>query len=313
MRRLRLGVIGRTEMLLEAAHQAAAAGHEIALVATCRPSGHELATEADFEALAQASHAPFLRHRELTSTQGLEQVRAARCDLAISMNWLTLIPAALRDLFVHGVFNAHPGDLPRYKGNACPNWAILNGESSIGLVIHQMEDELDSGAIAARRFHALSPDTTIADVYDWLRLCVPEAFGEVITATARGTLQLSPQSTLAQDSLRCYPRRPEDGRIDWAQPVGAVDRLVRASGAPFSGAFTFLNGDRKLTILSARPVFSPAPFLAIPGQVAYARDGDPVIAANGGYLRLTDVRLDGSPDAATAKKTVLSSLRNRLT
>lgn len=313
MRRLRIGVIGRTEMLLEAARRAQAEGHEIALVATCKPSGHELATEADFEALAKANGAPFLRHGDLTSEHGLNLIRQARCDLAISMNWLTLIPEHVRALFGLGVFNAHPGDLPRYKGNACPNWAILNGEDQIGLSIHQMEDELDSGAIAAKRFFAVQPQITIADVYAWLRTSVAEAFGEMIAAAAREQLRLTPQSAVPEDSLRCYPRRPEDGKIDWQQPLAAIDRLIRASSHPFAGAFAWLEGTRKVTILAAHPMLSREPFLAIPGQVAYAVDGDPVIAANGGYLRLTDLRVDGCVDATDARKAVLSSLRNRLT
>ncbi|MDP3407491.1 methionyl-tRNA formyltransferase [Bosea sp. (in: a-proteobacteria)] len=313
MRRLRIGVIGRTEMLIEAARRAQAEGHEIALVATCKPSGHELATVADFEALAKASGAPFLRHRDLASEHGLDLVRQAQCDLAISMNWLTLIPAHVRALFALGVFNAHPGDLPRYKGNACPNWAILNGEERVGLSIHQMEDELDGGAIVAKRFLALQASTTIADVYGWLRTSIPEAFGEMVAAAARGELRLTPQSTAPEDSLRCYPRRPEDGKIDWQQPLAAIDRLIRASGHPFAGAFAWLEGTRKVTILAACPVLPREPFLAIPGQVAYAVDGDPVIAANGGYLRLTDLRVDGCVDATDARNAVLSSLRNRLT
>lgn len=312
MKKLRLGVIGRTEMLLEAARRALGRNHEIAFVATCKPSGHELATERDFEELAHAAGAPFLRHKELTSESGIAMARSAGCDLAISMNWLTLIPADVRALFGHGIFNAHPGDLPRYRGNACPNWAILNGESQVGLCIHRMEDDLDAGAVAARRFFPLTPTSAVADVYEWLRSAIPDAFLDVVEAAAHARLILTPQSTRPEDALRCYPRRPEDGLIDWAQPVEAVDRLIRASGRPFAGAFSFLEGQRKVTIWSAARIMSPEPFLAIPGQVAYAIDGDPVIAGNGGYVRLTDVCVDGCAGDAASKQAILSSLRNRL-
>lgn len=312
MKRLRLGVIGRTEMLLEAARRAMSRNHEIGFVATCKSSGHELATERDFEELAHAAGAPFLRHKELISESGMEMARSARCDLAISMNWLTLIPAHVRALFGHGVFNAHPGDLPRYRGNACPNWAILNGESHVGLCIHRMEDDLDAGPVAARRLFPLAPASSVADVYDWLRSAIPDAFMDVIEAAADARLVLAPQSTRPEDALRCYPRRPEDGVIDWAQPVELIDRLIRASGRPFAGAFSFLEGQRKVTIWSAVRAVSSEPFLAIPGQVAYAVDGDPVIAGNGGYIRLTDVSVDGCEGVAAAKQAILSSLRNRL-
>jgi methionyl-tRNA formyltransferase len=309
---LRVAVIGRTEMLLDAARRVQSDGHIISLVATCKESGHELAGAVDFERLAKESEAPFLQGRALASEGGLAVIREARCDIAISMNWLTLIPSSVRDCIRLGVFNAHPGDLPRFKGNACPNWAILLGEPHVALTIHAMADQLDAGPIFEKTYLALHNDVDMRQVYEWLRTAVPEAYQRLIKAAANDVLQLMSQPENPQLGLRCYPRRPEDGRIDWTRPTQDVLRLVRASTRPFAGAFTFLEGSRRLTIWSGRVEQILEPFCAAPGQVAFGVGGDPVIAGSDGYLRLLDIELEGCNSVVEAKTAVLSSLRNRL-
>ena len=310
--RVRVAVIGRTGMLLEAGRRIASDGHEIGLVATCRSSGHEEAQEADFARWANDIGAPLVSKGRLDSPEILSAIASAGCDMAISMNWLSLLPASVRDCFRHGIFNAHPGDLPRFKGNACPNWAILTGEPHAVLTIHRMDDALDSGPIASKSSYPLGDTTTIADVYRWLHMAVPDAFVALVRSVAEGGLDLRPQNSNPEAGLRCYPRRPEDGRIEWKAPATEISRLVRASGKPFGGAFTYLEGSRRLTVWSADIVVAQEPFLAVAGQVASSIAGDPLICCGADYLRLTDVTLEGEDDPVVAKKLVLSSLRNRL-
>lgn len=312
LRPLRVAVIGRTEMLFNAAMRVRNDGHIISLVATSKESGHELASLADFEQLAKEARAPFLKGKALVSERGIATIRESRSDIAISMNWLTLIPASVRNAVRLGVFNAHPGDLPRFKGNACPNWAILLGEPHVALTIHAMGDQLDAGPIFEKTYLPLRDDVDMRQIYDWLRTAVPEAYQRLVKAAAGNVLKLTPQSDVPQRGLRCYPRRPEDGRIDWSRPVRDVLRLVRASTRPFDGAFTLLENSRRLTIWSGRVELVAEPFCAVAGQVAFNADGDPVIAGADGYVRLLDIELEGCNSVAEAKTAVLSSLRNRL-
>lgn len=310
-RRLRVGVFGRTEMLFEAARRICDAGHVVPIVGTCRASGHELKTEVDYERWAADIGAGFLRGPRLDQPDTIALLREARCDVAISMNWTGLITPIVRAQFTHGIFNSHPGDLPRFKGNACPNWAILLGEPRIALTIHQMSDELDEGPVASKSYFGIDAETTIADVYDWLRIEVPVQFSCLIDAIVQEKLNLMPQPTSPELGLRCYPRRSSDGRIDWTKSAENISRLVRASGRPFAGAFTMLEGDVRLIVWGARVEPHREPLMAVPGQVVYAAAGDPVIATGDGLLRLTDLELDGAVSNG-AKLAVLSSLRNRL-
>ena len=117
---MRIGVIERTRMLIEAARAVAADDHQIAFVQTCRAEAHYDATEEDFRALAREVDAPFFGSPR---TSDMAAIWAAeRPDVAISINWPSMIKAATRDVARYGVLNAHAGDLPRYRGNACPNW-----------------------------------------------------------------------------------------------------------------------------------------------------------------------------------------------
>jgi methionyl-tRNA formyltransferase len=311
-RRLRVAVLGRTEMLLEAARLVAGAGHAVPLVGTCKASDTSAADEEDFRRFAESVGADFFCTAAIGAPAQLARLQAARCDIAISMNWLSLIGTAARDAFKHGVFNAHPGDLPRYRGNACPNWAILAGEPHVGLCIHQMVDALDAGPVALRDRFPLHDRVDVEDVYVWLRRRVPELFLQLVELAAAGSLQPIPQPADPGMALRCYPRRPEDGRIDWSQPADQVHRLVRATTRPMQGAFTLLEGTRRVTVWRAEVVQSPEPFLALPGQVCFARESDPVVACGEAMLRLCEVSVEGCTGDREAKDTVLASLRNRL-
>lgn len=311
-KKLRVAVLGRTEMLLEAARMIAAAGHTVPLVGTCKASDTSAATEHDFHELAGQLRADYFCTGAINAPAQLERLQSARCDLAVSMNWISLIGPAARASFPFGVFNAHPGDLPRYRGNACPNWAILNDEPHVGLCIHQMVDELDAGPVALRDHFSLDQSTDVADVYAWLRTRIPELFLELVKQAARSELQLVPQPADERLALRCYPRRPDDSRIDWSRKATDVHRLIRASTRPSQGAFTMLESQRRVTIW--RAVVEPAgeTFLAIPGQVCRAAAGDPVVACGEGMVRLTELSVEGCSGSAEGKAAILASLRNRL-
>jgi UDP-4-amino-4-deoxy-L-arabinose formyltransferase/UDP-glucuronic acid dehydrogenase (UDP-4-keto-hexauronic acid decarboxylating) len=215
--------------------------------------------------------------------------------------------------FPLGVLNAHAGDLPRFRGNACPNWAILTGEPHVGLCVHRMVPELDAGPVFLRDRLALDDDTYIGDVYAWLERRIPEMLAAAIDGLSDNTLAPVPQPDDPALVLRAYPRRPEDSRIEWAWPRRRVLAMVRASSRPFSGAFAYLEGERKLIIWRAAQITSPGEILAAPGQVCDRLEGDPAIACGDGLIRLIDISLEGAADVQEAKRLVTASLRNRLT
>lgn len=302
---MRIALIGRTAGLLEAGRRACAAGHSIGLVWTVAGDGQHGATTDDFGALATACGSIF--HAGPRLPPGL--LEGAGCDIALSINWPVLLPTAVLRGFPLGVLNAHAGDLPRYRGNACPNWAILNAEPYVGLCIHLMAEALDAGPVVLREQFMLDDNTYVGDVYHWIMARIPAMFVAAAEGLATGRLQPTLQDEA--DALRCYPRRPADGRIDWSVSAEEVLRLVRASSRPFDGAFTMLEGERRITIWRASLV-DAGRILAVPGQVCFEQGGAPVIASKRGCLRLDEILLEGAPDEATARRAVLRSLRHRL-
>ena len=289
-------------------------GHEIGLVGTCRAEAFYGTDESAFEAFACEVGAPFFNDARINSPEQVADLRRSACEIGVSINWLTVLREEACTAFPRGVLNAHAGDLPRFRGNACPNWAILMGEPHVGLCIHQMEPgELDSGAVFLRDRYPLDATTYIGDVYTWLERRIPEMFRETIERLERGAIEATPQSTDTKAALRCHPRRPEDARISWQWDAGSISRLVRASSRPFDGAYSFLEGERRITVWKASIAEPATPFLAVPGQVLGADACDyPLIACGNGAIRLEDIEIDGNQNPGAARTAILKSLRQRL-
>lgn len=294
---MRVAIIGRTTSLVATARLLIARGHQIGVIVTPYK-------DQEFLSLATDCGLELIVSTKLNSDSVTAQLRRAKCDVAVSVNWITLIKDEALSCFQYGILNAHGGDLPRYRGNACQNWAILRDENQIGLCIHKMAPELDAGPVYAREFFALSSHTYITDVYAWLARRIPEMFADSLDKIMTGVAP-TPQVNDPRKALRCYPRRPEDSRIDWNRSAEEIHRLVRASSYPFDGAFCFLEDSRKLVIWRAE-VFEPiGQHIAMPGQPCEPIEGDPIIACGSGFLRLTDVSVD--------KAEINRSVRSRLT
>lgn len=310
---MRVAILGRTGALLRAGRLLAAAGFDIPIVGTCLPGAYDGVGSADFEGFAREQGSQFFCNARINSPQVIGALRQAQCDVALSLNWVTVVGAEACGLFRHGILNVHAGDLPRYRGNACPNWAILNGESVVGLTVHRMlPDQLDSGPILLKAFHAIDESTYIADIYQWLNDAVPQLCHVALTRLRDGAAGFIDQDPNPATWLRCYPRRPEDGLIDWHRPSREIHRLVRASSHPFDGAFTYLEGKDLVKIWRADMAIHPGPFLAVPGQVIGRAENALTVACGDGVLAITDVEVGGQR-GAEARATVGRSLRNRLT
>jgi methionyl-tRNA formyltransferase len=304
---MKVAIIGRTEILYDTALQLQASGHKIVCILTAKEAPEYRRGAEDFRELAEQWAIPFVcsarihEHRDF-----LAQVQA---DIAVSINYSGVIPEEITALFPLGILNAHGGDLPRYRGNACQAWAILNGEERIGLCIHRMVgDELDSGDIITRAYLPINIDSTVGQAMDWIERVTPGLFVDTLAQLQRKPgFVLERQSKDPTLALRCYPRRPEDGRIDWYKPALDIVRLVNASGRPYAGAFCF-HEDRRLTVWEAR-LGDDERFLAVPGQVTAITDDYLEVAAAVGKVRLTRLAVEG---ALVQPAAVCRSIRSRL-
>ena len=227
---MKFAALGRTHWLLDAIRAAAARGHQPVLIGTAEPMPEYRCTARDFERLAAELGCAFFAGTIVNTPDAVALAAASGAQVAISVNWPTIIGAEMRRVFRHGILNAHAGDLPRFRGNACPNWAIITGEPRVAITVHQMSDELDAGPVLLTRACPIDDTTYIADVYDFMTANIPDMLAEALDGLTAGTLVPRHQSLDPADALRCYPRRPEDGFLDFTRPADALGRLVHIGG-----------------------------------------------------------------------------------
>ena len=303
--------LGRTHWLLRSIEACAARGHRVMAIVTAKPSPEYKAKEKDFQRLARKADARFLCVDRLSKETISKLAVVTGADVAISVNWPSLIPPSVLNLFEKGIINAHAGDLPRFRGNACPNWAILSGEEKVVLSLHRMAPDLDAGPIHAQRSFRLKPDTYIGDVYRFLDDNMPGMFADLLDTMARGKARPKIQSQRPNGILRCLPRLPSDGFLDWARSAQDLCRVVRATAEPFPGAFTYFGGE-KLVVWRARSRPLPHAFLGVPGQVVQVsrERGDVSIFTGKGLLDLEMVEWRSSGRRKAAD--IIQSTRVRL-
>lgn len=307
---MRVAIIGRTAALLETARVLIDNGCTIPLVISAQPAAHDTAGEQQFRDLANRAGAHYISAATLDAV-AIDRVIAERggIDIGVSLNYPTVIGQQVIDRFRLGILNAHGGDLPRYRGNASQAWALLSGESRIGLCIHRMVGgQLDSGDVVLRRHLRVTIDTRIGEVHAWMEQSVPGLFAEAVRIMQQPSPRLEPQNHAM--ALRSYPRRPEDGRIDWSLDRESILRLVNASSEPYTGAFCTYRGE-KLIVWRAALARDDERYLAMPGQVARIdkSSGAVDVITGHGKLRLLEVEWSGSRGHASA---LITSIRDRL-
>ena len=304
---MRIAIVGRTEILYNTAIMLRNNGYEIGLIITAKEAPEYTKTASDFAALANSWDIPFIQTPRIE--EAIDKIKLIpQIDIGISLNYSGVIPSSVIDIFPLGILNAHGGDLPKYRGNACQAWAIINGENKVGLCIHRMiGGELDSGDIITREYFNLNLDTKVTEIYQWMSKRVPVLFCDALSSLNKNpNFILERQSKNPSDALRCYPRKPEDGRINWNKSAIEILRLINACNKPYAGAFCYFN-DQKIIIWDAN-LATEENFLAAPGQVTLVESRFVEVATGHGKLRINEIEVSGE---FIAPNSIISSLRCR--
>jgi methionyl-tRNA formyltransferase len=305
---MKVAIIGRTEILYETIELLRSKNHEVVCILTAKEAPEYERTALDFKELAQNLKIPFALGSKISDFH--EFLKAVNADISISINYSGIIPQSVINLFPLGILNAHGGDLPRYRGNACQAWAILNGEERVGLCIHKMiGGELDSGDIITREYLPIDSQTKVTRIMEWMAARIPSLMLESLELlSGEPSYFIERQSQNPKDALRCYPRRPEDGRIQWSNLSVDILRLINASNKPYAGAFCQYEG-KKVLIWDAELVDDDEEHCAVPGQVTKIGDDFVEVACAGGKLRLLELEIDG---AVMVPNMIIKSIRKRL-
>ncbi|MFO0891120.1 MAG: methionyl-tRNA formyltransferase [Isosphaeraceae bacterium] len=235
------------------------------------------------------------------------QIGELEPDCVVVSSYDRVLPEAIlgRRRFV----NVHYSPLPRYRGRANVNWAVINGERAAGITIHTIVPGLDAGNILFQQLIPIHDDQTVADLYLELNRIQRERLGAAVRAYIEGDPGAEQREA---EATYCCSRNPEDGEIDWSRSARQIHDLIRALAPPFPGAFTHLDG-RRLAVWKAE-CLEPAPAYVgrVPGRVvAVSRmDGFVDVLAGEGVVRLHEVqRVEGAREPAA---TVIGSVRETL-
>lgn len=266
----------------------AARGIDIALVVTHRDNPAETIWFESVAALCDEMGIPWIAPSDPAAPALHAQVAAAQPDFIFSFYYRHMLPTALLALAPRGAYNLHGSLLPKYRGRAPVNWAVLHGEIETGATLHEMTARPDAGAIAGQTMVPILPDDTAFDVFGKLTVAAEQTLWRALPGLIAGT---APRlaNDLAQGSY-FGARTPEDGRIDWTRPARDIYNLHRAVAPPYPGAWTVLDG-RRLVLGRAR--MASGTFAGKPGLAL--QDGQLVgIGGDGQALRITQLLEDGA-------------------
>ena len=193
---------------------------------------------------------PVFTPASVNTPEWRERIAALRPDLILSVYYRHMIGTRILGLPRLGAWNMHGSLLPRYRGRAPINWAVLHGEPRIGMTLHRMVKSADAGAIVDQEGVAIGPRDTAEQAFRKVLPCARRVLARRIDELLAGNAPETPQD----ESQATYfgGRTPEDGRIDWTRPSLELFNLVRAVTDPYPGAFTDL-GAARLMVWWAEP------------------------------------------------------------
>jgi len=218
--------------------RALAAGHEIAAVYTRAPKAagrgmKQQATPVEIE--ARRLNIPVLTPKSLKTGEALAEFQAFGADAAVVVAYGLILPQAILDAVPKGCFNLHASLLPRWRGAAPINRAIMAGDSESGVMVMKMDAGLDTGDVALAERIAMTDATTAADLHDELARLGAPLMVRAMAALEQGTLTLTPQS---RNGITYAAKIEKDeAQIDWTRPAREVLRHCHGL-SPFPGAWS---------------------------------------------------------------------------
>ena len=210
------------------------AGVDVALVVTHRDDPNENVWFGNVASLAAERGLSVLIDPDEKTL--LEKIASIAPDFIFSFYYRRMLPPSILRLAKRGAFNMHGSLLPKYRGRAPVNWAVLNGETETGATLHEMVEKPDAGRIVDQQAVAIGPDETAVDVFKKVTDAAETVLRRCIKGLLTGKAVLKPQNL----SMGSYfgGRKPEDGRIDWTRSAAEIHNLVRAVAPPYPGAFS---------------------------------------------------------------------------
>ena len=226
-----------------------AAGIKIDLVVTHQDDPNENIWFGSVSNLCSEHQIPYVMPSAAELHDLIPQLQALAPDYIFSFYYRNMIPAQILACAKIAALNMHGSLLPKYRGRAPVNWAILHGESKTGATLHVMEVKPDAGDIVAQAEVSIGSDETATDVFAKVSQAAVSVIGAVLPDLILGKVPHQPND-LSQGSY-FGGRKPSDGLIHWDQSAQQIHNLVRAVAPPYPGAFTDWHGQNMIVARSS--------------------------------------------------------------
>jgi methionyl-tRNA formyltransferase len=256
-----------------------------------RPKGRDLKLQASpVKEQALQAKLPVLQPERARSEPFLEQLRQLQPELIAVAAYGQILPKTILDLPRFGCLNVHTSLLPKYRGAAPIQWAILNGDAETGVTIMKMDVGLDTGDILTQARTPIQPEDDAQTLHDRLAKMGADLLVQTIPDYVAGKITAQPQAAEGVSHARKIEKR--DGRVDWNQPARVVWNRVRGL-VPWPGAFTSLPGQPQphlLKIWRAEVVQRSGQ----PGEILQADKHGVVVACGQEALRILVLQREGA-------------------
>lgn len=289
---LRLIFMGTPDFAVPTLIELAGAGHEIVAVYTRapKPAGRGLELQ-DTPVAREAKRLglPVLTPKTLRTEEAQAEFARFGADVAVVVAYGLILPKAILDAVPLGCFNLHASLLPRWRGAAPINRAVMAGDAESGVTVMKMDEGLDTGGMAMMERVAIGPDMTAGELHDRLAVIGGDLMHRALGALERGSLQIVPQP---QDGVTYAEKIDKaETRIDWSRPAREVHNHIRGL-SPFPGAWFELPGEKapvRVKVLRSTLVSGA-------GTPGTAIDDKLTIACRDGAIRILDLqRAGGKP------------------
>lgn len=289
MPKLRVVFMGTPDFSVPTLSEIVCAGHDVAAVYTQPPrrAGRGMAARlSPVHKFADEAGIPVCTPKTFRSRESLAQLAALEPDAAVVVAYGLILPRAVLDLPVHGCLNLHASLLPRWRGAAPIQRAIMAGDHETGVCVMRMDEGLDTGPVCMMERVPISADMTAGELHDELAFVGSSLMGKALDALARGELKCRPQPKRGASYAPKISK--EEARIKWEEPAQEVHNKIRAM-SPYPGAwFEALLGGRPERIKVLRSVCVKG--RGEPGQLL---DSQLTVACGVQAVRLTRVQRAG--------------------
>ncbi len=258
-----------------------------------RPKGRDLKLQpSPVKVLAAGAAVPVLQPERARDPAFLQQLQQFRPDLIAVAAYGQILPASLLELPRFGCVNVHTSLLPKYRGAAPIQWALINGDAETGVTIMKMDAGLDTGDILTQERTAITAEDDAQSLHDRLAAIGAALLVRTIPDFVNGRIVPRPQTS--EGAVYAPKIKKEDGLVDWNGPAEALWNRLRGL-VPWPGLFTLLHiGEKRvmLKIWQAHPERHPL-MTAAPGQVLAADRTGITVACGSGALKITVLQLEG--------------------